>query len=84
MPVIQRGAIMCKNKANEVTKIPVTYPTPFSKTPTVMVTPLSSVPGTILKGVSIGNPTRTGFYIYVLRTNNTETNVQWLAIADGA
>ena len=82
MPIIQRGSILCKNKANEVTRIPVTYPIPFDRTPTVMVTPLSSVPGAIIKGVSAGDSTITGFSIYILRTNDTETNVQWLAIAD--
>lgn len=84
MPVIQRGNIICKNKANEVTRIPVIYPIPFDRTPTVMVTPLSSVPGTVIKGVSAGDSTKTGFCIYILRTNNTETNVQWLAVDDGA
>lgn len=83
MPVIQRGSILCKNKANEVTRIPITYPIPFDHTPTVMLTPLSSVPGTTVKGVAAGDSTRTGFSIYILRTNDTETNVQWLAIADG-
>lgn len=84
MPVIQSGAVTCENKANEITSIPVTYPMPFDRTPTVMVTPLSSVPGAILKGVSAGDSTETGFNIYILRTNNTPTKIQWLAVDDGA
>lgn len=84
MPVIQSGAVTCENKANKITSIPVTYPMPFDRTPTVMVTPLSSVPGAILKGVSAGDSTETGFNIYILRTNNTPTKIQWLAVDDGA
>lgn len=84
MPVIQSGDVTCGNKANEITSTYITFPIPFDRTPTVIVSPLSSVPGAILKGVSAGDATKTGFNVYILRTNNTPTKIQWLAVDDGA
>lgn len=59
----------------------VSFHTPFSKPPVVVVSPSSTVPGTTIKGVSVSNITKEGFNIYVTRINETDTIVKWIAIA---
>lgn len=59
----------------------VSFNTPFSKIPVVVVSPLSAVPGTTIKGVSVSAIGKEGFDIYVTRTNTTDTYVEWIAIA---
>lgn len=80
LPVIQAGSKLCKGKANEVVKTYVAFRVPFLRPPIVVVSPASTVPGIIVKGVSAGDITEQGFNIYVMRTNDTDTSVRWVAI----
>lgn len=80
LPVIQAGSKLCKGKANEVVKTYVAFRVPFLRPPIVVVSPASTVPGIIVKGVSVGDITEQGFNIYVMRTNDTDTSVRWVAI----
>lgn len=52
----------------------------FSATPVVTVTPITTVPGTEIKGVSASGASREGFRIYLTRSNTVTTGVYWQAI----
>lgn len=65
---------------NEQTSKHVTFKTPFKSKPEVFITPRSSVAGKVLLGVGVIGTTTNGFDIYVLRTNDTDTEISWLAI----
>lgn len=59
----------------------VTFPAGrFSATPAVMVSANTSVPGTLVTGVSYSGASSTGVTLWVTRTNTTSTNVSWLAV----
>ena len=61
-------------------KVDITFPIPYSKIPTIMVSISSAVPGTSITGYSHGNDSTTGTSLYVTRTNTTATGTRWLAI----
>ena len=58
----------------------VVFDVPFDGAPYVTLTPVSSVPGTQLKGVSLLGVTENGFKVYVTRSNVVETWVHWIAV----
>lgn len=76
----QQGAVTITPKANTPTSKTVTFPYAFTSTVRVVVTPYSSVPGTIVLGCSCGNITTTGFTATVTRTNTTDTVLCWIAV----
>ena len=66
--------------ANTPTSKTVSFSTTYTDNPIVMVTMLSTAPGTSVTGVAAGNISTTSFNAYVTRTNTTSTTVMWLAI----
>ena len=77
---IKTGSVVIIPKPNEQTSKHVTFTTPFKSAPEVFVTPRSSVAGKILLGTGVIGATKEGFDIYILRTNDTSTEVSWLAV----
>lgn len=66
--------------ANTPTSKAVSFSTTYTDNPIVMITMLSTAPGTSVTGVAAGSISTTGFNAYVTRTNTTSTTVMWLAI----
>ena len=65
----------------------VTFTRPFTATPTVLVTPVSSVPNTLAVGVQrgadlVGDP-KVATAITLVREGTTSTGINWLAIGPG-
>ena len=77
---IQSGRVTITPKPNEPTMKRVTFPKPFNDKADVILTPITSVPGTTVQGVGTDNNTKDGFDAYVKRTNSTETILTWVAI----
>lgn len=78
--MIQCGRVSIKPVANKPTMAHVDFPKPFQDQPYVIVTPVTSVPGTNVLGVGATNNTKNGFDAYITRTNTTETTLAWIAI----
>lgn len=76
---MQHGFVNVTPVADTPTKAHVTFPQAYAETPTVVVSGVSAVIGSTLKGVSVQNISTTGFDVYVNRTNATETAVMWIA-----
>ena len=77
---IQTGRVTITPKPNEPTMKKVTFPKPFKSQPGVVMTVISSVPGTNVLGIGTSNNTKDGFEAYVTRINDTETIMVWVAI----
>lgn len=77
---IQGGRVSIVPVANKPTMAHVDFPKPFQSQPYVIVTPVTSVPGTNVLGVGATNNTKNGFDAYITRTNTTETILAWIAI----
>lgn len=77
---IQGGRVSIVPVANKPTMAHVDFPKPFQGQPYVIVTPVTSVPGTNVLGVGAANNTKNGFDAYITRTNTTETTLVWIAI----
>lgn len=81
IPQIQRGSVTIKpTAANTPTSADVTFAKAFSGTPTVIVTPSTSVPGTTVLGAGVNSVTATGCKIWTTRTNTTDTVINWIAV----
>ena len=77
---IQTGRVTITPKPNEPTMKKVTFPKPFKSQPGVVMTVISSVPGTNVLGIGTSNNTKDGFEAYVTRINDTETILVWVAV----
>ena len=77
---IQYGRVSITPVANTPTMKHVQFPRAFAGQPCVVVTPITSVPGTNVLGVGATNNTNDGFDAYMTRTNTTETILAWIAI----
>lgn len=78
--MIQYGRVSIKPVANTPTMKHVQFPRAFAGQPCVVVTPVTSVPGTDVLGTGASNNSNDGFDAYVTRTNTTETILVWIAI----
>ena len=78
--MIQYGRISINPVANKPTMEHVQFPKTFAGQPCVVVTPVTSVPGTNILGAGATNNTSAGFDAYITRTNTTETILAWIAI----
>lgn len=58
----------------------VAFPVAYTSVPMVMVTPITTVPGTSVSGCAAADITVSGFDAYVTRNGTTNTSVGWLAI----
>ena len=77
---IQYGRVSIKPVANTPTMKHVQFPRAVAGQPCVVVTPVTSVPGTDVLGTGASNNSNDGFDAYVTRTNTTETILVWIAI----
>ena len=77
---IQYGRVSIKPVANTPTMKHVRFPRAFAEQPCVVVTPVTSVPGTNVLGTGVSNNSNDGFDAYMTRTNTTETILAWIAI----
>lgn len=68
--------------SNTATSKQITFDTPFptGTVPKIFITAKTTSPYTQVRGISINNPTNTGFVAWLTRTNTTETTFDWLAI----
>lgn len=81
-PMMLTGKLKITPVANQVTEKAVVYPAPFLVTPTVILTPASTVAGGTLKGwtVAAGKSGPSGFTAAIYRTNTVNTYLHWLAL----
>lgn len=74
--------------ANEPTYATVTFPLPYQETPTVMTTPISTVPEAIsvavLRSGEYVSNNKLNVGIALTRTGLTATGINWVAIGKGA
>lgn len=82
LPRIATGtASITPTAANTPTSLAVTFPAGrFTAPPIVVVIPHTSVPGTQVTGVGIGDRSASGCTIVGTRTNTTAFQVGWIAI----
>lgn len=78
-PVVLTGIVKITPVASTLTTKTVTFPTAFTSTPNVLLTPASTVAGDTLKGWSVISPSTTGFTVVMYRTNTVNTYFQWCA-----
>lgn len=78
--VIDSGTISIAGGNDDVTSATVVFNKKFSSSPRVIVTPMTKVPGTIVKGVGASNIAVDACDIYVCRSNSTSTVLHWVAI----
>ncbi len=80
IPLIETGYSIVSCTANTISTLDVKFTKKFSSTPSITVTPYSTVPGTIVQEVCIGATSSSGFTIYAYRTNTSSMGVYWIAI----
>ena len=81
VPEIQRGSVdITPSAASTPTSKIIAYPKAFSDVPIVIPSPLTSVPGTTILGVSANGISTTQASIYLTRTNTITTTIYWLAV----
>lgn len=68
--------------ADTPTAVKVQFDEPMWKTPMVVVSARTAVPGTTVTGVASQDESETGFTLYVTRKNTNATSVAWIAFAD--
>lgn len=84
--LMQWGTVnITPSAANVATTAVVKFPEAYGATPTVFVTPISSVPGQLSVSVQrnaevIGAPNTEGVAVTLLRENTTATGINWFAI----
>lgn len=76
---LQSGTVNVAAVANTPTSATVTFPSPFSSTPQVVVTPYATAVGLILGGYSVTAVTTTGFTVWLTRTTSVTTAIHWAA-----
>lgn len=80
-PSVARGDVILPGGSGNVTTVSVTFPSGrFSEPPSVNVNPRTSVIGTTFQGVAAGDISKSGFTVYGLRSNSTNTTIEWIAI----
>lgn len=77
VPRVQIGEVNF-SVTDDIGSVQVTFPTPFPGTPAVMASAWSGAQ--TLKTVQMNNPSSTGFTLWMQRTNDTPTTVNWIAI----
>lgn len=81
------GVSITPTAANEATTAVVTFPLPYLETPTVLVTPVTSVPDTLSVGIQrsgdLVGDNKLKVAITLVRAGLTSTGINWLAIGKG-
>ncbi len=81
VPEIQHGYVtITPEEANKPTGVEITFNQEFSGTPHCVACPATTVPGTVVTGVSVANVSATGMTVYLTRTTTVATNVHWIAM----
>lgn len=75
---LQQGKAVVKTKTKKAVKKKITFSRAFTKVPIVVATPVTVVPQKVELGVT--EITTTGFTIVIYRTNDTATDVNWIAV----
>jgi len=75
---IQHGYEVITSVANTPVSAAVTYSTPFTSNPIILVTPVSGFPETC--DVSVSGGTTTGCTLWLTRTSVINTTVYWMAV----
>lgn len=78
--LIQWGQVSITPTANTPTSAAVPFSKSYAYTPSVHVTPETTVPGSTVKGWGVANESTTGFNAYVYRSNATTTVLNWIAV----
>ena len=79
--LIQFGTVsITPTAANTPTLLTVTYPTPYTNRPNLIVVPQTSIPEIISVAVGQGSTNYVDFGIYITRTNTNPTTVHWVSI----
>lgn len=83
-PKVQYGRVSVTiETANSPSSAVVTFPSGFfSETPRIIVTPVTSSPGTTVLGAGVNQISKNGFTAYVTRTNTTTTALDWVAVGE--
>jgi hypothetical protein len=81
--LIQYGSTTITPVANTPTYKTITFPKAYTSPPVVFVNANTSVGGSGVQFVNASVPTNTNFRAYINRTNNTVTNIDWVAIGLG-
>lgn len=86
--LLQWGTVsITPTAANEATNAVVTFPLPFTETPAVIATPVTSVPHTLSVGVQrsveLTGDNKLKVVITLVRAGTTTTGINWLAIGKG-
>ena len=77
---VRQGYISVKTTANEVTTVDIEFDEPFKEScDIVIVSPVTAVPYTAVRGCTASNYTLTGFKLHMYRTSSTGTGVAWIA-----
>lgn len=81
------GVSITPTAANTATTAVVTFPLPYLETPTVFVTPVTSVPDTLSVGIQrsgdLVGDNKLKVAITLVRAGLTSTGINWLAIGKG-
>lgn len=83
---VNTGSVTIDKKTYNVTKkyytveVKVTFAKPYASTPTIILTPYTSVPEICFAGVT--NPSKTGFTIHITRANTGSSGVYWTALGN--
>lgn len=81
VPLIQYGSlVITPSAANTPTYSEITFDIEYHENPIMMVTPLTSTPGTVVLGAGFNGVSTTGCNIWITRTNTNNTTVHWVAI----
>lgn len=75
---IQKGKATIQGKEKAVTTKEIKFSKAFTKIPTVVVTPATTIPQSV--HASVYNVTTTGFTLHLYRKNKATTTVHWVAI----
>lgn len=81
------GVSITPTAANEATTAVVTFPLPFTESPAVFVTPVTSVPNTLSVGIQrsgdLVGDNKLKVAVTLVRAGLTSTGINWLAIGKG-
>lgn len=78
---MQTGYVTVTTVANQVATVDIKFDRAFVEKPDiVLVSPVTSVPYTAVRGCTASDYTATGFKLHVYRTAATSMGVAWVAI----
>ena len=78
--LLQWGTVSIAGGAGTPTSAEIIFPIEYDRIPYVAESAVTTVPATIVQGVSHGNDSVSGTTLYVTRTNTASTSLRWLAV----